>query len=253
MLPQERYERILTLFTTTTIVKVEDLMKTFDVSIETARRDLSFLEKEGLIKKIYGGATLINKAITEPVSNDRLASHLLEKEAIGRKCSEFINDGDSILIEIGTTTLQVAKAIRHKKNLTVITNSIYVINELIGTDINLYVIGGKVRHEEKAISGAVSMFELDNFHITKAIVGAGAVTPESGISDYNIEESLIRKKIIERSKQIFLVADNSKFGFDSLVHVCPISAVDLVITGRGLDSKIVKAFEDSHTTLVFAD
>ncbi|MEG1584913.1 MAG: DeoR/GlpR family DNA-binding transcription regulator [Anaerovorax sp.] len=117
MLPQERYESILKLFTTTTIVKVEDLMKEFGVSVETARRDLNFLEKEGLIKKIYGGATLINKAITEPLSNDRLTSHLLEKESIGKKCSEFINDGDSVLIEIGTTTLQVAKAIRNKKKL----------------------------------------------------------------------------------------------------------------------------------------
>lgn len=253
MLPQERYENILKLFANTTVVKVEDLMKSFDVSVETARRDLNFLEKEGLIKKIYGGATLINKALTEPISNDRLASHSTEKEAIGKKCSEFINDGDSILLEIGTTTLQVAKAIKHKKNLTVITNSIYVINELLGSDINLYIIGGKIRHEEKAISGAVSMFELDNFHITKAIIGAGAITAQYGISDYNIEESLIRKKIIERSKQVFLVADNSKFGFDSLVHVCPISAIDLIITGRGLDNKLIKSFEDANANIVFAD
>ncbi|MEG1584912.1 MAG: hypothetical protein RR361_07670 [Anaerovorax sp.] len=121
------------------------------------------------------------------------------------------------------------------------------------TPIDLYIIGGKIRHEEKAISGAVSMFELDNFHITKAIIGAGAITPEYGVSDYNIEESLIRRKIIERSRQVFLVADNSKFGFNSLVHICPISAIDLVITGRNLDSKMIKAFQDVKTALVFAD
>lgn len=253
MLPQERYEKILNLFSKSTIVKVEDIMKAFDVSVETARRDLSYLEKQGVIKKIYGGATLVSKGITEPLSNERMSKNLAEKEAIGRKCSEFIDDGDSILIEIGTTTLQVAKFIKNKKNLTVMTNSIYVINELIGSDINLYIIGGKIRHEERAISGAVSMFELDNFNITKAIIGAGAVSLENGISDYNIEESLIRKKIINRSKQSFLVADHTKFGFNSLVNVCPLSSMDLIITGQALDSKMKKTFEENDINVVYAE
>lgn len=253
MLPQERYYNILELLKVNNIIKIEDIMSSFNISVETARRDLNYLEKEGFIKKIYGGATLVDKPLLEPAGDDRLASNLKKKEAIGKKCSEFINEGDSILIEIGTTTLQVAKAIKDIKNLTVITNSIYVINELIGTTINLYVIGGKIRHEEKAISGAVSMFELDNFHVTKAIIGAGAVTVDNGVSDYNIEEALVRRKIIERSKEIFLVADSSKFGSNSLVHVCSMSDIDLVITDNDLDNKFIKAFQESNIKLVLAD
>lgn len=253
MLPQERYNYILEMLKKNNIIKIDTIMSHFNVSVETARRDLSFLEKEGLIRKIYGGATLISKPPSEPVSIDRIGSNLSEKEAIGKKCSEFINDGDCILLEVGTTTLQVAKAIKNKKNLTVITNSIYIVNELIDTDINLYIIGGKVRHEEKAISGAVSMFDIENFNISKTIIGAGAITPENGISDYNIEESLMRKKIIKRSKNVYLVADTSKFGFDLLVSVCDVSDIDLIITGKGLDPKMAKALEEAGTKLVFAN
>ena len=250
MLPQERYDAILKLLQKDSIIKEENLVSSFHISIETARRDLNYLEKQGLIKKVYGGATLVEKGIAEPTSRSRLIHNIEQKAAIGRKCSELIQDGDSILLEIGTTTLQVAKNIKHKKNLTVITNSIFVINELLDTDISLYIIGGKIRHEEQAISGAVSMFELDNFHINKAIIGAGSISLENGISDYNIEEALMRKKIIERSRQVIIVADSSKFGFDALVQVCPLSSINTIITDRNLDPSIILGFEELQTKLL---
>ncbi|MCQ4636877.1 DeoR/GlpR family DNA-binding transcription regulator [Anaerovorax odorimutans] len=253
MLPQERYTRLITYLQEHEIIKIDQLMKLFDISIETARRDLNHLEKEGVIKKIYGGATLVKKEAKEPATSDRMTRNLSEKTAIGKKCAEFISDGDSVLIEVGTTTLQVAKALKEKKNLMVITNSIHVVNELMDTDFDLYVIGGKVRHGEGSVSGAVSMFELENFHIGKAIISAGGVTLERGLSDYNIEEALIRKKVVEQSRETILVADNSKFGRDVLAHVCPISAMDLVITGEGLSPEMITRFEDANVNLVLAD
>lgn len=253
MLPQERYNGILTLLNEKEVVKIEELMAAFQVSIETARRDLNYLEQEGLVKKIYGGATLVRRTPTEPLSSDRLTRNMGEKAAIGRKCSEFVADGDSIFLEVGTTTLQVARALKDKKNLTVITNSIYIINELIDTTCTLYVIGGRIRHEERAISGAVSLFELDHFHISKTILGAGAITPENGISDFNIEEALTRKKIIERSKEVYLVADHTKFGFDAMAHVCPISEIDMIVTSRRLRPDLPPKFIEAGVKLVFAD
>ena len=94
------------------------------------------------------------------------------------------------------------------------------------------------------------MFELDNFHINKAIIGAGSISLENGISDYNIEEALMRKKIIERSRQVIIVADSSKFGFDALVQVCPLSSINTIITDRNLDPSIILGFEELQTKLL---
>ena len=157
MLPHERYQKLTEHLKKHGIIKIEHMTRLFDISIETARRDLTYLEKKGIVKKIYGGATLLENGTKEPDTSERLSKNLEEKAAIGRKCAEFINDGDSILIEVGTTTLQVAKALKAKKNLTVITNSIHVVNELMDTDFGLYIIGGRIRHGEGSISGAISI------------------------------------------------------------------------------------------------
>lgn len=250
MLPHERYQKLTEYLKKHGIIKIEHMTRLFDISIETARRDLTYLEKKGIVKKIYGGATLLENGTKEPDTSERLSKNLEEKAAIGRKCAEFINDGDSILIEVGTTTLQVAKALKAKKNLTVITNSIHVVNELMDTDFGLYIIGGRIRHGEGSISGAISIIELENFHINKAIISAGGITVGRGLSDYNIEEALVRKKVIDQSREVIVVADSSKFGQDVLSHICPLSDVDLIITDNKLDRDLLQEFKDVN--IVFA-
>lgn len=252
MLPQERYQEIIKYLNQHKIIKIERMLDLFDISIETARRDLNHLEKEGIIKKIYGGATLIKKEDVEPATSERLARNISEKTAIGKKCAEYINDGDSVLLEVGTTVLQVAKALKDKKNLSIITNSIHVINELMNTSFDIYIIGGKMRHGEGSISGAVSMFELENFHIEKAVLSAGGVTLEHGISDYNIEEVLVRKKVIEQANEVILVADSSKFGRDVLAHINPISSMDTIITDSNLQPEILDKFKKADINIVLA-
>lgn len=252
MLPQERYNKLIEYLQEHEIIKIDQIVSLFDISIETARRDLNHLEKEGIIKKIYGGATLMAPEAKEPATSDRLSRNLAEKTEIARKCADFIKDGDSILLEVGTTTLQVAKALKEKRNLTVITNSIHVVNELMDTDFDIYLIGGKVRHGEGSVSGALTMFELENFQISKAIIGGGGLTLERGLSDYNIEEALVRKKVVEKAKEVILVVDHSKFGRDVLAHICPITAIDLVITDRNLNAELAAEFESANVNLVLA-
>lgn len=252
MLPQERYQELIKYLQQHDIIKVEKMLDLFDISIETARRDLNHLENEGIIKKIYGGATLIRKEDSEPATSERMSRNIAEKTAIGKKCAEFINDGDSILLEVGTTVLQAAKALKSKKNLSIITNSIHVINELMDTDFDIYIIGGKMRHGEGSISGAVSLFELENFHIQKAILSAGGITPEHGISDYNIEEVLVRKKVIEQAREVILVADSSKFGRDVLAHITPLSSIDTIITDNKIYPELLEKFREADANIVLA-
>lgn len=253
MLPHERYQEIIKYLKIHGIIKIDELMDMFGVSIETARRDLGYLEKEGLIKKIYGGAALIEKEATEPATSERFSRNIAEKAAIGQKCAEFIQDGDSVFLEVGTTVLQVAKAIKDKKNLTVITNSIHVANELMDTDFEIYIIGGRMRRGEGSMSGAVSIYQVENFHSGKVIVGAGGVTLENGLSDFNIEEALVRKKVIEQAKEVILAADSTKFGRDMMAHICPVSAVDLIVTNPSLPSPLLTQFENAGINIVFAE
>ena len=96
------------------------------------------------------------------------------------------------------------------------------------------------------------MFELENFQISKAIIGGGGLTLERGLSDYNIEEALVRKKVVEKAKEVILVVDHSKFGRDVLAHICPITAIDLVITDRNLNAELAAEFESANVNLVLA-
>ena len=118
------------------------------------------------------------------------------------------------------------------------------------TDFGLYIIGGRIRHGEGSISGAISIIELENFHINKAIISAGGITVGRGLSDYNIEEALVRKKVIDQSREVIVVADSSKFGQDVLSHICPLSDVDLIITDNKLDRDLLQEFKDVN--IVFA-
>lgn len=250
MLPQERYKIIVQMLKDEGFVRVEDIMSAFNISIETVRRDLNNLEKEGLIQKTYGGARLTDQGAFEMSSDIRMKKNIEEKLRIGKKCGEIIRDGESVFLDGGTTTLQVAKNIKQKEGLTVITNSIYVINELANTNIEILVIGGKLRNQERAISGAVAMLDVSNFHVHTAVLGAGAISVDRGVSDYNVDEAFMRKKIIETARRKIVVADSSKFGFDLLVHVCDLSAVDTLITDQGLDEETKLALGKMDTELL---
>jgi DeoR family fructose operon transcriptional repressor len=252
MLPQERYRKIVEYLQNHDIIKIDQMTEMFDVSVETVRRDLTFLAQEGVIRKVYGGAALIRSEAREAASAERMKHALDEKVAIAQKCVEFIEDGDWVLLGVGTTTLQVARALKARKDLTIISSSIHIIAELLDTDFDLYMIGGKIRAEEGSVSGALSLLELDNLRIGKAIIGTGGITVTNGLSDYNMEEALLRRKAVEQSYEVIVVADHSKFGKDVLTKVCPIDDVSLIITDRGLPHEEMEELRRAGVRFVLA-
>lgn len=253
MLPQERYEKILEILESDGIVKVNDIMAKFNVSIETARRDFAYMEKSGLLKRIYGGALPVKKTSIELSYDKRKKISPEEKKAIGKKCSEFIYDNDTILLDIGTTALEVARHIKNKKNLTVITNSYLIINELIDTNVRIFVLGGYLRNNEGSMSGPISLFGLEQFNVDKAIIGAGGITINNGISDYHVEEAIVRRRMTEKAQKIIVVAEPTKFLIDSFANVCPIENVDMIITSWKIDANIVKDFSQHGVNMVIAE
>lgn len=252
MLPSERQRKMLDLLSTKDVITISEFMKFFNISIETVRRDLSLLEKQGSIQKVYGGAKLNSINIDEPTLENRLIDRQVQKEAIGKKCSEFIHDGDCIFIDSGSTTFHIAKQLAAKKKLTIITNSIPVINELMNTDFELIIIGGRIRHDERSVVTYDYIFNFSELNIQKSFICAGGITIENGISDFNMQEAVTRKIIIERSKQVFVAADSSKFQRDVMINITPLSKIDYVITDSQLNRNTINSFSKTTTTLILA-
>lgn len=253
MLPLERQKKIIELLSHKEVLKMAELTDELGISLDTLRRDINLLAGQGKIIKIYGGIKLAETRFGESSMDERMINNLEQKEAIARKCSELIHDGDCIYIDSGSTTFQIAKHIKHKKKLTVITNSIPVINELVHSDVELIIIGGKIRSEEQSVVAFDYIFNFHELNVRKAFICCSGITIERGISDYNLEEAITRKKMIAQAKEVYVAADSSKFGKDVTVSIAPLSQIDAIVTDTGLDRSFLPKFKKLTTSLILAD
>jgi DeoR family fructose operon transcriptional repressor len=253
MLPSERHKKFLDLLSTKGIVTIPEFMTEFNISIETVRRDLTFLAKQDRIQKVYGGAKIKDLTLAEPTMESRMINRRLQKEAIGKKCSEFINDGDCIFIDSGSTTYHIAKNLAKKNNLTIITNSIPVLNELINSDCEIIIIGGKIRHTERSVVTYDYLFNFAALNIQKSFICASGITVENGVSDFNMQEAVTRKIIIERSKEIFVAADSSKFERDVPISIVALSKINYLVTDSHLNRTAINSFKKAKTNLILAE
>ncbi len=235
------------------VQKLPELAEELNISIDTLRRDINLLDKQGKIKKIYGGIKLVESEFAESPMDARMVGHLEEKRMIAQKCSEYINDGDCIYLDSGSTTYQIAKYIKNKKNLTVITNSIPVVNELMNSAVELIIIGGKVRLNEQSVIAYDYLFNFSELNILKAFICASGITLEKGISDYNLEEAQTRKKIIDLSKDVYVAADHTKFGNDVTIGIASLDKIGYIITDRNIDRSFLQKFKSKRTSLIIAE
>lgn len=253
MQPSERYDIILQMLSNQEMVSIPELMNTFNVSIETVRRDLNHLEKKQLIKKVYGGAILFNRPVSHTHVNHRLHERSNEKEAIGRAAAALVNDGDSLYLGPGTTVRQVAVHLRDHKNLTVLTDSLYVANELLHTDTELYFIGGCIYNRGAHLSAMIPPDAWDFFHPNKAIIGGGGISANYGVTDFHPRESAMLRSIIDRAVNVIVVADNNKFGLVGPCATCSLARVNRIVTGNLRQDEILKDFPSYRHRFLFAD
>ncbi|WP_080871976.1 DeoR/GlpR family DNA-binding transcription regulator [Oceanobacillus timonensis] len=250
MLPVERQKKIIDLLMVKKVMRMPALQEEMEISIDTLRRDINALAKQGKIKKIYGGVKLAEPKLGEISMEERMISHLDEKTAIAKTCHAHIEEGDCIYLDSGSTTFQIAKYIKEKRNLTVITNSVPVILELMNSHIELIVIGGKVRKNEQSVVTYDYLFNFHQLNIQKAFICASGITIERGISDYNVEEALARKKIIDLSHEVYVAADSSKFGKNVTVSIAELDKVNYIVTDERVDESFRRQFADVKTELI---
>ncbi|MBC2579462.1 DeoR/GlpR family DNA-binding transcription regulator [Clostridium sp. DJ247] len=240
MLVQERHNKIIELLEKEKSVKVSRLVKLFNISIETVRRDLEYLEKEGYLKRVYGGAVLEKVGANEVNFAIRETKNMEEKIEIGEIAARYVAEGQAIALDVSTTNTEVAKAIKRKvRKLSVITNSIAIAEEL--SDMEEYTIilaGGTLKKDEKCIIGSMAEKFIEQFHIDITFASCSGISITAGITDYGIGEIEIKKKMMQCSQQTIVVADSTKFGVVSLLNVCNFDKINMIITDSKLNTKV---------------
>ncbi len=248
----QREDIILNLLAENRVVKANDLAEQFGVSMETIRRDLSDLEKRHLIRRVHGGAVLNVAGSVEPDYGRREIENYEQKIRIGKKAAEYVEDGDSIILDIGTTTLEFARFLKGKK-ITVFTNSIKIAMELMEEEcMQVLLLGGKLRMGEGTTSGPWAEDMIRQFYADKLFLGVGALHPEKGITDYHMEETNLRRLCITHARKVIALADYSKFGNEALNVVCEPAQLDVLITDELADKKILRELREKGVEAVTA-
>ena len=257
MLQKERKNQILAMLNKEGMVKIPDLAKAFGVSVITIRRDLDELVRAGSVEKVYGGAVLAQQSAPEPEAqrlfHARLAHNHREKRLIGMAAAKLVKDGETIILDIGTTPLEVAKHLGSYEDLTVLTNSLPILNQLADTRLNVYSLGGKLRGNELALHGSLAFKALSDFCVDKAFIGAGGITLENGITDHNLDSAELCTAIANRSRQTILVTDSSKFGKDASVIIGPLTSVETIITDAGISQEYADGIRQAGIELIIVD
>ncbi|MEO5562643.1 MAG: DeoR/GlpR family DNA-binding transcription regulator [Chitinophagaceae bacterium] len=254
MLATQRREKILELLMEDGSAKVNDLAKLFKVTEVTIRQDLEKLERDNLIVKEHGGAFL--KSVTDQVRGVALAhqENIDKKEIIARKCLEFIESGDTIILDSGSTTTEIAKKLKGFKNLTVITNALNIAL-LLGADPGIEVVmtGGEFKPPTLSLTGQKAADFFKGINVQKLFLATAGISLKAGLTYPSISDIVVKKAMIEAADTTYLVADSTKIGKSAFASLGALSLINYIITDSGIESKYKKLFLDNEIELIIAD
>lgn len=238
MLAIERRNKILEILQKESRVVVSDLSGLFQVTEETIRRDLEKLEKEGFAKKTYGGAIINESSNIDLPFTVRKTANVAGKQEIAEIIASMIEDGDRIMLDASSTAVYIAKQLKKKNNLTVITNSVEILVELsdmVGWKV--LSTGGIMREDSLSLVGHQAEKMIKSFHVDKAIVSCKGIDIEKGVTDYNEQEAQVKKQMLEASNLRILALDSTKFDRISFTKLCDLSEVNRIVTDEAPDNK----------------
>lgn len=242
----ERQAAILEFLQKEKKASVATLAGRFNASEATIRRDLTRLAQQDHLFKTYGGAMISPSTQLESNYNERLTQHVKEKQAIGRQAARLVQPGQSILLDSGTTTLQIAEALQERENLTVVTNGL-MIAQILGhcPGISLYLLGGRYRPKGQDLIGPTLIANLNQYAVDLAFLSVDGFHPQWGLSaaDHNTAEVIRSARPV--AQRTIVVADSSKGGKRAFARICGVDEIDLLITDAGLDPQIAEELRQS--------
>ncbi|MVM37844.1 DeoR family transcriptional regulator [Spirosoma sp. HMF3257] len=254
MLPNQRRDKILELLKEDGSAKVIDLARIFKVTEVTIRQDLEKLEKDGLVTKEHGGAYLKN--VEDQVRTFSLGNqeNIDKKELIATKCLEFIESGDSIILDSGSTTTEIAKKLRGYKNLTVITNALNIAL-ILGAEpgIELIVTGGEFKPPTLSLTGQKAADFFKGINVQKLFLATAGISLKSGLTYPSISDLVVKKAMIDAADTTYLVADSTKMGKSAFASLGALSLIDYIITDAGIEEKHKQVFRDNEIELIIAN
>ena len=247
---EERREQIIKLLAEQSKLLVPNLCDIFDVSPATIRSDLRDLESEGRLKRTHGGAIPIGKAGFEPDSHSKEVEKIDEKIKIAVYSAGLIEDGDIVALDTGTTTLELAKRLTDKKNLTIVTNDVNISMYLeANSNANIILLGGTVRRGFHCTTGIMTINSLKDLNVDKAFMATNAFSLEKGFTTPSFEHAEVKKAMLSIASQNIMLMDSSKFGRVSFVKFASLGCVDRIVTDKGVGSKTVESILEGNENI----
>jgi DeoR family fructose operon transcriptional repressor len=248
LLTIERHEIILSLLKERVTVKMQELVDETNASESTIRRDLTDLEKANKLKRIHGGATLLQKKLEEPTVAEKTIKNSQEKKKIAEKAASLVDEGDCIFLDAGTSTVEMIPFLEGKE-VVVVTNGLSNIPLLIDLNIETHVVGGYVKSGTRAFIGRSAIRTLESFRFDKAFIGVNGVAIPDGYTTPDPEEAFIKESAIKRSRQSFILADHSKFGEISFSKFSNVEEA-IVVTSTKVDEEYLRNLRKMTTLKV---
>lgn len=248
-----RREKIIELINKEGKVRVSELSRLYGISEVTVRADLEYLESTGSIKRTHGGAVAKDKLYIDMDVAERFTTNAASKKSIAQKLSELVADDDTIILNSGTTLTYVLRALRGKKNITILTNSVAIATEASSYHgFNVTLLGGLVESKYGFTYGPDLVAQLDKYHANKCILSVDGVTGGYGISLYYASEAEVINKMISCADTVIVAADASKIGRNTFARVCPITEVDVLVTTRAESRETLEAIRESGVEVIEA-
>ena len=234
----QRKNTILDILNQEAEVRVADLAGQLSVTPATVRSDLAEMEEEGLLRRTHGGAVSTKKPYFNMSANDRMNINREEKILIAKACANLINDGDTLMIDSGSSTRYLARELALRNNLTIVTNALQIAEELYyNNSINVILIGGNLDLQYQFTYGPDAIAQLGRYRADKMILAVDGISAERGLSTYHSLEADVSRQMIERSNTVITIADHSKIGREGFFFIVPLDNIHTLITDENNEKR----------------
>jgi DeoR/GlpR family transcriptional regulator of sugar metabolism len=238
----DRQQQILQQLERQQRLSVADICDTFNISEATARRDLESLTSQGKLQRVRGGAIVLNQAPPEQPILQRQSEQTEEKVRIGQAAAALVQPGETVFLGSGTTVLEAARALRGRRDLTVLTNSLPVVNALAGAEgITIICLGGMLRNGEFSFIGHITEQTLTEVRADKALIGTRAISLEHGLTSEYLPETMTDRLILKAGQEIIVLADHTKFGRAATVRLAPLESIHTIVTDQQTPPDFIEA------------
>lgn len=232
-------------------ITVTEIVQQFAVSEATARRDLEALASQGKVQRVHGGAIALETPPPELPILERKNEQENEKARIGRKAAELVLPGETIFLGSGTTVLEIARALRERTGLTILTNSLPVLNTLSGTENTIICLGGMLRPSELSFIGHITEQALAEVRADKVFMGTRAISLE-GLTHEYLPETMTDRAILRAGRRIIIVADHTKFGRATTVLLAPLEKIHTLVTDHQADPEFIHTLRENNIHIILA-